>query len=92
MSCNICMEPIVNDIFTTSCKHNFHNNKCMVPWMLTHNTCPCCRRELGTDPKPIQKKYVVQERKKRLPSYLRQTSWALIGLKNQLQFSSVKIH
>lgn len=59
MSCNICMEPIANDIFTTSCKHNFHN-KCMVPWMLTHNTCPCCRRELGTDPKPIQKKYVVK--------------------------------
>ena len=40
----------------------------------------------------LQKKYVVQERKKRLPSYLKHMSWGLIGLKNQLQFNLVKIH
>lgn len=59
MSCNICMETILSDDFTTSCNHIFHN-KCMVPWMLTHNTCPCCRYSIGTDSLPKKKKYMVR--------------------------------
>ena len=59
MSCNICMETIVDDNFTTSCNHIFHN-KCMVPWMLTHNTCPCCRYAIGTESLPKKKQYFVR--------------------------------
>lgn len=44
-TCNICFEDIVDDKFKTSCEHKFHN-KCLTHWVLSHNTCPLCRKNL----------------------------------------------
>lgn len=46
--CGICLDVIEagDATHTTSCKHSFHN-KCIMRWLLTKSTCPCCRHDLG---------------------------------------------
>ena len=44
-SCSICIENPCN--FRTECNHSFCKN-CATEWLLTHNTCPMCRKEFYT--------------------------------------------
>ena len=48
--CPICYEPITKEsgVTTLGCSHSYHI-KCYVKWGLENNSCPCCRREGGTD-------------------------------------------
>ena len=40
--CSICMTPVLNEDFTTSCSHKFHK-KCLEIWCRQNNSCPNCR-------------------------------------------------
>lgn len=43
--CSICLEPIENDWFSTSCRHYFHS-ECVKLWYLNNNkSCPMCRTD-----------------------------------------------
>jgi hypothetical protein len=46
--CSICHDPITSETGETKlgCAHAFHL-KCIVTWLLTRNSCPCCRKEVG---------------------------------------------
>jgi hypothetical protein len=44
--CNICFEPVAPGAENkTECGHTFHCG-CLLKWLKTKNTCPCCRAEL----------------------------------------------
>jgi hypothetical protein len=44
--CNICFEPVAPGAENkTHCGHTFHCG-CLLKWLKTKNTCPCCRAEL----------------------------------------------
>ena len=43
--CSICLEPVKEGERTMTiqkCKHGFHQ-KCLDPWLVTHDSCPNCR-------------------------------------------------
>jgi hypothetical protein len=49
--CNICFEPVAPGAENkTECGHTFHCG-CLLKWLKTKNTCPCCRAELYEKPK-----------------------------------------
>lgn len=50
-TCAICLEPLA-DHTTTSCNHTFCHS-CLAEWLVSHNRCPVCRRNLG-DPDDLQ--------------------------------------
>lgn len=47
-TCPICYEDITaaTGQVALGCTHSFHL-KCVVEWLISHETCPCCRREVG---------------------------------------------
>jgi hypothetical protein len=47
-TCPICYEDITaaTGQVALGCSHSFHL-KCVVEWLISHETCPCCRREVG---------------------------------------------
>lgn len=48
--CNICFEPVAPGAENkTPCGHTFHCG-CLLKWLKTKNTCPCCRAELYEKP------------------------------------------
>lgn len=48
--CPICYEQITMEsgVTTLGCSHSYHI-KCYAKWGLENNSCPCCRRQGGTD-------------------------------------------
>jgi hypothetical protein len=56
MDCPICHDAINADsgITTLACSHSYHL-KCITRWISEHETCPCCRKEVG-DYEKIHKK------------------------------------
>lgn len=49
MQCAVCIEKFQDgDEYCSShnqnCLHHFHRH-CIVEWLLTHDDCPCCRRD-----------------------------------------------
>ena len=47
--CSICYDDLNIDIFTTTCKHNFHAS-CIDNWTSIGNvTCPLCRNVICDD-------------------------------------------
>ena len=42
--CAICLDTI-NNGFTLSCGHQFHNS-CITNWLLKNETCPTCRKDI----------------------------------------------
>jgi len=54
-TCAICLEPLTCGAAahaTTSCNHSFCHG-CLAEWLVSHNRCPVCRRNLG-DPDDVQ--------------------------------------
>jgi len=57
-TCAICLEPLAcgaaaqHTHATTSCNHKFCHS-CLAKWLVSHNRCPVCRRNLG-DPDDVQ--------------------------------------
>lgn len=57
-TCNICLEPLIcgattqHTHITTSCNHTYCHS-CLAKWLVSHNRCPVCRRNLG-DPDDVQ--------------------------------------
>ena len=52
MDCPICHDDM-NDktgMATLGCSHSYHL-RCLVMWILTNDTCPCCRTELNENEK-----------------------------------------
>ena len=45
-------------VLVLPCHHLFHSG-CVVRWLLTRNTCPCCRYQLPTD-SPLYNRHVVE--------------------------------
>ena len=45
--CSICLKPLKDDVLTTSCQHEFHDN-CLREWKnkTISFTCPLCRSSL----------------------------------------------
>lgn len=56
ITCAICLEPFTtgnkSTHATTSCNHSFCHS-CLAEWLVSHNRCPVCRRNLG-DPDDVQ--------------------------------------
>lgn len=47
--CPICLSVMgKRKKFKTSCDHQFHD-KCLLIWVLNHNTCPICRQNIRGD-------------------------------------------
>lgn len=53
MTCSICFENAAT--FKTECNHSFCN-QCATHWLLTNNTCPCCRSNIIKKETPKRKK------------------------------------
>lgn len=43
MDCPICLDPIVDGVFTTSCNHKFHKNCIGKHFHYNNYNCPLCR-------------------------------------------------
>jgi len=50
MQCSVCTEFFELKEYATQlpCKHWFHTESCLHPWLKLHNSCPMCRAELPT--------------------------------------------
>ena len=64
-TCAICLEPLAGATATqhthatTSCNHSFCHS-CLAEWLVSHNRCPVCRRNLG-DPDDVQEEMDADE-------------------------------
>ena len=56
MDCPICHDAINADsgITTLACSHSYHL-KCITQWISDHDTCPCCRKQVGDYEKIVKK-------------------------------------
>jgi len=52
MNCPICHDEInkKTGMTTLGCSHSYHL-RCIVKWILTNDSCPCCRTELNENEK-----------------------------------------
>jgi hypothetical protein len=51
--CAVCLENIGdNNVTTLECGHMFHYT-CIQHWHLEHSNCPCCRRDILEEQRPI---------------------------------------
>ena len=48
-TCPICLDSIVDDMFTTICKHKYHK-LCLNSWLTKSQVCPLCRTNLSAPP------------------------------------------
>lgn len=50
VQCSVCLDDfeVGNEVKEMPCKHMFHD-KCIIPWLELHSTCPVCRYELPSD-------------------------------------------
>ena len=60
-TCSVCLEPFsVDEVLSCSkpfkCKHIFHS-ECLIPWLMKHEDCPCCRTTLLTTQDFLDKTY-----------------------------------
>ena len=57
--CNVCLEEyhLQDKLIQLPCQHIFHT-ECANPWLLEHNTCPCCRFELPVEDPEKEKQRV----------------------------------
>ena len=47
-TCVICLETIKGEPIKTPCNHVMHN-KCLTTWLISENTCPICRYDIGEE-------------------------------------------
>jgi len=49
--CAVCLEEFVEGCEATvlPCKHCFHGEECVKPWLRMHNSCPVCRYEMPVE-------------------------------------------
>jgi hypothetical protein len=49
--CTVCLDAFASGQQACSlpCGHMFHEDKCIMPWLREHNTCPTCRFALSTE-------------------------------------------
>eukprot|EP01117_Protostelium_nocturnum_P016544 TRINITY_DN656_c2_g1_i1.p1 TRINITY_DN656_c2_g1~~TRINITY_DN656_c2_g1_i1.p1 ORF type:complete len:204 (+),score=72.69 TRINITY_DN656_c2_g1_i1:164-775(+) len=61
--CGICSENfrVGEHCKKLPCKHWFHTDECLLPWLSKHNTCPICRHQLPT----LDYEYEEEQREKR---------------------------
>lgn len=43
--CPVCLDNLDKNSIATMCNHSFHYD-CIFKWLLTHDSCPSCRRNL----------------------------------------------
>lgn len=50
VQCSVCLDDfeVGNEVKEMPCKHMFHD-KCIIPWLELHSSCPVCRYELPSD-------------------------------------------
>ena len=48
MDCPICIDPLVDDTYTTLCNHEFHTT-CIWRWLQESHFCPMCRARMRPD-------------------------------------------
>lgn len=49
VNCAVCQDPMEEGqtlINSAVCIHQFHE-ECLLPWLSSHSTCPCCRKTMG---------------------------------------------
>lgn len=46
MNCTICCDQLKKNQVKLACGHEFHN-KCLMHWLIGHDTCPICRYQIN---------------------------------------------
>ena len=65
ITCAICLDDLDEGdrAKCLPCSHFFHS-KCVVPWLLKHNSCPTCRSELPTEDTEYESERIARERER----------------------------